>query len=156
MKLELRRGDIATLRAGAIALGVLERGGPLAGAARTIDRATRGSIQAVLDSGDFAGRHLETVVLYPRHPKIRRVILVGLGTKADLTEHRVRLAAAQAARRARELGAGTLVTVAHGAGAGGLDPGAAAKATAEGTRLGHYRHPAHRAHGGPKRSRASR
>ncbi|MEK7331381.1 MAG: leucyl aminopeptidase, partial [Candidatus Eisenbacteria bacterium] len=72
----------------------------------------------------------------------------GLGQREALDASRVRRAAAQAAKRARELGVGTLVTVAHGAGGaggpgrgvrGGLDPAVAAQATAEGSVLGHYR-----------------
>ena len=139
MNVELKRGDIRSRRAGVLVLGILERGRELTGAARAVDRASRGAISALLRQRDFAGRFLETAVLYPKGLGSGRLLLVGLGPRAELTTSRVRHAAAQAARRARELDARTLATVALGGGAGGLSPAGAAQATAEGLVLGHYR-----------------
>jgi leucyl aminopeptidase len=149
MDVTLRRGDIVTRQAGALVLGILERGGALTGAAAAVDAATRGALSAVLRQRDFRGRFLETVVLYPRGLRAKRVILVGLGPRAMLDARRVRLAAAQGAKRARDLGAGSLVTVVHGAGRGGLDPAQSAQAVAEGSVLGHYRFTAYRRDPGP-------
>ncbi|HUK62076.1 MAG TPA: M17 family peptidase N-terminal domain-containing protein, partial [Dongiaceae bacterium] len=150
MEVRLRPGRLATRPAGAVAIGVIESGGPLTGAAREVDRASGGAVSALLASGDFRGRLLETAVLYPRGRKPRRVIVVGLGRRETLDPQRVRMASAVAARRARELGAGTLATVIHGAGAGGLDPARAAQAVAEGAVLGHYRHGAYKRDPGPR------
>ena len=149
MDVTLRRGDVAARPAGALALGILESGGALTGAAAAVDRRSHGAISAILRQRDFRGLFLETAVLYPRGLRAKRLILVGLGPRAALDARRVRLAAAQATRRARELGAGTLVTVAHGAGRGGLDPVRAAEAVAEGSVLGHYRFTAYRRDPGP-------
>ena len=153
MDVMLKRGDPTTRSAGALALGILQGTTALSGAAAAVDRATRGAIRSLLRERDFTGRFLETAILYPRGVRSKRVILVGLGPRAALDSSRVRQAAAQAARRARELGAGTLVTVAiaevaEGAG-GGLDPARVAQATAEGSVLGHYRHTAYRRDVGP-------
>ncbi len=155
MKVELRLGDIAERRASLLALGILEREGELTGAARAVDRATRGALTAFLRRRDFRGRFLETAVLYPRGLGSPRVLLVGLGPRADLTVTRVRLAAAQVARRARELEARTLATVALGSGAGSLDPERAAQATAEGLVLGHYRFTAYKTAAGAPPLRAA-
>lgn len=144
MEVLLKRGDVTARPAGALALGMLEGTRTLTGAAAAVDRATRGALAALLGRRDFGGRFLETAVLYPRGVRAQRVILVGLGRRAALDLSRVRRAAARAAGRARELGAGTLVTVVHGAGRGGLDPARAAQATAEGSVLGHYRFVAYR------------
>jgi leucyl aminopeptidase len=144
MDVTVRRGEATKRPAGALALGILEGTVTPTGAAAAVDRATRGAIRAILRQRDFAGRFLETAVLYPRGVSAKRVILVGLGRREALDASRVRRAAAQAAKRARELRAGTLTTVAHGAGRGGLDPARAAQATAEGSVLGHYRHTAYR------------
>jgi len=144
MDVVLRRGDLATRTAGAVAVGVFEGTKRVSGAAGALDRATRGAITAFLKTGDFSGRPDETAVLYPATGKARRVILVGLGVPGTMTLHRARVAAALAANRARELKAGTLATIVHGAGSGGLDPLAAAQACAEGAMLGHYRHTAYR------------
>ncbi|MFI5372931.1 MAG: M17 family peptidase N-terminal domain-containing protein, partial [Candidatus Eisenbacteria bacterium] len=144
MNVRMRHGDLATRTAGAIAIGLHESDRTPGGAARAVDRATRGAVRALIVSADFKGRFLETAVLYPPGRRTKRVIVVGLGRKAEMDTHRVRLATAQAARRARELGVGTLATVVHGAGAGSLDPAAAARAAAEGAVLGHYRHGAYK------------
>src|SRR6185503_484187 len=108
MDVLLRRGDLVTRPAGAVAIGILAGTRELTGAARALDRASRGMISALLEGGDFTGRFLELAVLYPPRGGGRRVIVVGLGAVGDLTEHRVRQAAAQVARRARELGVKTL------------------------------------------------
>jgi len=144
MDVVVRRGDVTTRQAGALAIGVFEGARRPEGAAGTVDRATRGAISARLAARDFHGRFLETAVLYPAGLRARRLILVGLGKRAAFTEHHARLAAAQAARRAREIGAGTLATAVHGVGLGGLDPERAAQLVAEGSMLGHYRHTAYR------------
>jgi len=151
MDVMLRRGELTTRPAGALALGILQGAASLTGAAAAVDRATRGAIRALLREHDFTGRFLETAILYPKGVRARRVILVGLGSRATLDASRVRQAAAQADRRARELGAGTLVTVALGAegSGGGLEPASAAQATAEGAVLGHYRHTPYRRDPGP-------
>ena len=149
MDVQLRRGDVTTRPAGALALGILEGTTTLTGAAAAVDRASRGAIRSLLARRDFTGRFLEIAVIYPRGVRAQRVILVGLGRRAALDASRVRRASALAARRARELGAGTLVTVANGGGDGGLDPERAAQATAEGVLLGHYRFTSYRRDPGP-------
>ena len=149
MNVELRRGDIRTRRAGVLVLGILERGGELKGAARAVDRTSRGAISSLLEQRDFTGRFLDLALLYPKGLGSSRVLLVGLGPRSELTTTRIRHAAAQAARRARELGTRTLATVALGAQAGGLEPAAAAQATAEGLLLGHYRFVPYKSAPGP-------
>ncbi|HYM80202.1 MAG TPA: leucyl aminopeptidase [Candidatus Limnocylindria bacterium] len=144
MQVQVKHGNVAARPVAAWVVGIVEDGGALRGAALAVDRATRGAITSVRRAGDFTGRFLETLVLYPRGLRTRRVILVGLGPRAELDLHRVRLAAAQAAHKARALGVATLATVIHGAGRGGLEPERAAQATVEGTVLGQYRFGAYR------------
>jgi leucyl aminopeptidase len=68
------------------------------------------------------------------------VLVVGLGPKERFDAEVVRRASATAARKAQELRLKEYVTVLHGAGAGGLEPGDAAEALAEGTLLALYRY----------------
>ncbi|MBI1797376.1 MAG: leucyl aminopeptidase [Candidatus Eisenbacteria bacterium] len=150
MEVTLKRGDITTGRAGAVVLGILEGGAPLDGAAAAFDRRLSGAIARLRRRGDVTGRFLETVVLYPAWPRAPRLVLVGLGRRAELDAARVRLAAAAAARRARDIGAGSLATVAHGAGRGGLNAEVAAAATVEGAMLGAYRFTAYRSDAGAR------
>ena len=141
MEMSLRKADPSTRSVGLLAIGVPERARTLTGAARAFDRATHGALTALLKSGDFSGRHLETALLYPKGVKAKRVLVVGLGEADALSPHRLLLAAAAATRRARDLGAGTLALAMHEQ--PGLEPAAAVRATAEGALLGHHRHTAY-------------
>ena len=149
MDVELRQGDIRRRRAGMVALGILQRGSELSGAAAAVDRATRGAVRAILKRRDFSGRFLETALLFPKGLGAPRLLLVGLGKITELTPHRALQAAAIAARRARDMQVGSLALVPIGAGAGGLDPLRAVQATAEGLVLGHHRFTAYRNDAGP-------
>jgi leucyl aminopeptidase len=139
----MRQGNLVTRPAGAIAIGIFQNQRTLGGAAAAVDRATRGAITSLLRARDFSGRFLESAVLYPSGLAARRLIVIGLGPEKEFSEPRACHVAAAAARRARSLGAGTLATVAHGAGRGGLDPERAAQAVAEGSILGSYRYSAY-------------
>jgi leucyl aminopeptidase len=151
MDVVLSRAKVAASKAGAVALGIAEGERRPGGAAAELDRRSRGAISRLLQTRDFSGRALETAVLYPRGLNTGRVILVGLGARSGIDEHGLRLAAAQAARRARELGTRTLALVLPEP--GGRDEGARparfAQACAEGAVLGHYRHTAYRNEPGP-------
>jgi len=145
MDVVFRKADLRTRPAGALAIGVFEDS-KLGGAAAVLDRATHGAVTALRATGDFSGRFLETAVIYPKGVRAKRVLLVGLGSVKALDAQRLRLAAAQAARRARDLGANTLALTLHDAGSA-LGAVVAARAVAEGAVLGHYRHDSYRTSG---------
>ena len=111
------------------------------GAAAAVDRALGGALSALLASGDVTGALGETSVLYPRGAiSATRVIAVGLGPANAFGSAAARHASGAAARRARELGAEHVASVAHGAGANGTTLAESAQATVEGARLGLYRY----------------
>ncbi len=66
-----------------------------------LDSGTAGAISRCYGSNDFTGKKDEAVLLYPKGP-ISRLLLVGLGTEPARTA--VRRAAAIGAKRARQLG----------------------------------------------------
>ena len=147
MELSMRRGNLATRPVGAVALGLFKGERRLSGVAATVDRAGGGAIAALLKSGDFKGRWGEVAVVHPTRGRPRRVIVVGLGAASEFGVDRARQAAALAARKARELSAGTLaVSIAA---RGGLSAERAAQVSAEGLVLGHYRHTAYLREPGP-------
>src|SRR5437773_2416109 len=85
---------------GYVALLLFDHERKATGAAAGFDRATSGGLSRLLESGDFAGRWLETALLYPaRGAKPARVLVVGLGKRAELTPPRLLQAAAVASRR---------------------------------------------------------
>jgi leucyl aminopeptidase len=89
-----------------IAVGVYA-GRSLSAAARALDKASQGGISEVLGRGDMEGKLGSTLLLY-RLPGVaaERVLLVGLGTEADLHEREFREAARSAVKAAQETGAG--------------------------------------------------
>ena len=145
MEILFRRADLATRPGGLLAVGVTEGVIPHGGFASRLDTASGGALQALLASGDFAGRAGETALLYPRGVKAKRVLVVGLGSATDLGARAVLLAAAAAARRARELGAGTLLVALSESIES--EPGLS-RAAGEGLVLGHHRHTAYLSAGG--------
>ncbi|MBK9710403.1 MAG: leucyl aminopeptidase [Kouleothrix sp.] len=102
------------------------------------DEALAPQIAALLEQSDWAGGLKRTLVLYPRGAvPARRVMLVGLGKRAQLTFERLCDAAAAAAQRARDLQVERYAVELPAAEQ--LSPAAVAQALAEGSQLGLYR-----------------
>jgi leucyl aminopeptidase len=91
----------------------------------------------VLSDGDFSGKLNETALLYGQKGPAPRLLLVGLGERNTATPEKLRRAAATVARRARALelreAALSLPALPD------VDAREAARAAAEGARLGLYR-----------------
>jgi leucyl aminopeptidase len=128
--------NIATYTADAIIVSLLENAEP-ADAVSELDVALNGAIRELITAGDFTGKAGQVAVLYPRGVvPAQRVILVGLGQLEKLTADAVRRAAASAILRARDLKAGHVATLVHGAGT--LDADSAAQAVVEGSLMALY------------------
>ncbi len=139
MNVRVVRESLANVKADAVVVNLFEGVTTPARATGAVDSAMGGAISHLVAAGDFRGTLNETVVIYAMEKiPARKVILVGLGDPGRFDAERARQAAAAAARKAKETGAEVLASVAHGAGAGGLEPGQAARATVEGTILGLY------------------
>jgi leucyl aminopeptidase len=153
-----RTADLAVHPAGLLAVGVHERA-PVPGGARRpasggrpvavpepdtpggrLDAATHGALGALLTSGDFAGRAGESALLYAPGVQAKRVLVVGLGPADAFDREAARIAAATAARRARELSAGRLAIALS---ARIEREPALARAAGEGLVTGHHRHTAY-------------
>jgi len=139
MNISVIQGDIVEQSAAALVVNQFEGLQNPGGATRALDTKLGGAVRALIASGDFKGKLGETAVLYP-HGEIlaTRVIVVGLGRSAEFTLDRARQAAGAAAAKAVGLGCRSMATMVHGAGAGGLEAKAAARAVAEGSELGAY------------------
>jgi leucyl aminopeptidase len=150
-----RTADLATHPAGLLAVGVheLARGRGAAGAAApardtpggALDAASRGALKALLASGDFSGRAGESTLLYAAGIEAKRVLVVGLGKADAFGANAARLAAATAARRARELAADKLALALSERIE--REP-ELARAVGEGLVTGHHRHTAYLSDGG--------
>jgi leucyl aminopeptidase len=107
---------------------------------RRVDLALGGLLALALRDQRFEGRVGETADVHTggRIPA-KRVLVVGLGPRAECSAESLRRAASAAVRRARDLGAASVAIPALGTRAPGLSVVTRAQATAEGIRLGLYR-----------------
>jgi leucyl aminopeptidase len=118
------------------------------GATGAVDQALSGQISQLIADGEITGEPATITVIHNGvngHTglKAKRVAVVGLGKSTDSEQERfehARVAAATAARKARELKVDSFATVVHGAGAGGLLLETAARATMESSILALYRY----------------
>ncbi len=88
-------------------LGVAVAAGALPPSLAALDTQADGAIGRLMASGDFTGKKDETALLHPAGAA-QRIFLVGLGKPAEVSRGALRRAAAQAAKRARTIGLGSL------------------------------------------------
>jgi leucyl aminopeptidase len=136
MKIDVKAGNIEKTRTGAAVLLLFEdeRPGPAAG---RIDKAMDGAVRRLVKRGDFTAKAGNVNVLYPEGKiAAERLILAGLGKKADISAERMRLATGKAAIAARGAGARDMAVCADGV---PLEPEELGQAATEGMILGLYR-----------------
>jgi len=144
VEIRIEQGDILGFGGKAIVLNLLEGVAKPDGATGAADRALDGALSRLIADGEIRGTRGEITVVHTLGKlPAGRVVVAGLGKAADLSADRVRDTAANVARFLRKNGFSPAATVAHGAGAGGLDAEASAQAIAEGTLLGLYRFTRH-------------
>jgi leucyl aminopeptidase len=114
-----------------------------AGATGAVDAALGGQIRRLIADGEITGEAASVTVIHNAGNdglKARRVAVVGLGKQAEFEPENVRVAAALAARKARDLKLSNFASIVHGAGAGGMDLETAARCTMESSTLALYRY----------------
>jgi leucyl aminopeptidase len=139
MQIKAAAGDITRLRADAIVVGHYERVRHPEGATAAVDRALDGAISRLIKQKDIKGK-LNEVTLVHSLGKLPsgRILVVGLGKKAELTLNKVRGATAEACRYLRGKNVESVITTALGAGIHRIGTEAAARAVTEGAVLGLY------------------
>jgi leucyl aminopeptidase len=107
--------------------------------AALLDRALGGSLRKLLQSKEFEGK-ANDVLLYHTQGSVsaKRLILVGLGKKKDVTLETIRQAMGTAAKRARQAKAGSLTVVFPTVTPAGMSSVEVAQAMVEGAILGSY------------------
>lgn len=143
MNLNVTQGNIQESTADTLIVNLFDDVTIPAGATGAVDSALSEAISELIANGDLTGKAGEVGVLYPRGAiPAKRVLVVGLGKRDGFDLEGVRKAAAAGLKRARDLKAQHVATIAHGAGVAGLDVQAAAQATAEGSLLAAYQYDA--------------
>ena len=98
--------SLERVRADAVVVGVYAEEKKLREPAARVNEAAGGALADVLDAEKFQGKVGGVTHLHVNgKPAARRVVIVGLGRRADMTAEIVRRAAAAGLRRARDLGA---------------------------------------------------
>jgi leucyl aminopeptidase len=97
---------LAAATADALVVGVYADDKTLREPVARVDRAAGGAVQAVLTAEKFQGKVAHVTHLHTNDAlSARRVVVVGLGKRAETTAETLRRAAAAGVRRARDLGA---------------------------------------------------
>lgn len=88
-----------------LVVGVLKGKKPgLSSSGAGVDKATSGQLRAILAQGDMKGDLGATVVVYePRQIKARRILLLGLGSRKDISASNIRKATSSAVKSLEKL-----------------------------------------------------
>ncbi len=114
MKILVKKGKLSESTAEAAVVTHFEGEANLSGVAAQLDEKSGGIIGEIIKAGDFSGRLHELAVVYSRGSlPIKRIIVVGLGKRLDLSLDRLRGAFARAAQHIRSLHVGAFSTAIH-------------------------------------------
>jgi leucyl aminopeptidase len=139
MKINVKSADVVTTATPALVVNLFKGVKSPSGATGAIDQALDGAISLLIKDGEIKGGEGEITLVHTLG-KIApsRVVVAGLGSKDKFDSQVARRVSADVVRFLRRRGISKAVTLAHGAGAGGLDPVEAGQAIAEGAILGLY------------------
>jgi leucyl aminopeptidase len=140
MKINVATLDITNVATPALVVNLFSGVEKPSGATGAVDKALEGAITQLIEDGEIKGKRGELTLMHTMG-KIgpARVVVAGLGKQEDFDADVARRVSSEAVRYLRRRGVNEAVTVAHGAGAGGLSPDEAGRAIAEGAVLGLYR-----------------
>ncbi len=139
IKINVKAADVTTTATPALVVNLFKGVKSPSGATSAIDQALDGAISQLIKDGEIKGSEGEITLVHTLG-KIApaRVVVAGLGSKDKFDAQVARRVSADVVRFLRRRGISKAVTIAHGAGAGGLDPVEAGQAIAEGAILGLY------------------
>ncbi len=140
--------ELLDFRGDALILPLALGGGPLRGPLKRIDAALHGAITHAIRRKAFRGQPSERYVLRPGgRLGVEQLLLLGFGKATELTQDRVRQAAAEALRYLRTLKCRRVAIPLDHTHWGGLARETVAQGIAEGALLGLYRFDAYKAKG---------
>ena len=139
MKIAVKAADITATETPALIVNLFKGVKEPSGATGAVDQALDGAISQLIRDGEIKGAEGETTLVHTLGRMApERVIVVGLGSQDKFGSQVVRRVTADVLRFLRRRGVDNAVTVAHGAGTGGLGAEEAGQAIAEGAVLGLY------------------
>lgn len=139
MQVKAVAGDITRMKADAIIVNLFEGVERPGGATGAVDEALGGTISRLIAEREIKGKLNELTLIHTMGKmEAERVVVMGLGKREKFNLDSVRRVMAAACRFARKVGAKRVATIAHGAGAGGIELAKAVQAVTEGSILGLY------------------
>ncbi|MBO20138.1 MAG: leucyl aminopeptidase [Chloroflexi bacterium] len=140
LDIKVESADILDVETPAVVVNLFRGVKKPGGATGVVDRALGGLISELIEEGEIKGGTGETTLIHTLGKiKASRVLVAGLGPQDKFDAQVVRRVSAEVVRFLRRKGVSHAVTIAHGAGIGGLDPQLSGQAIAEGAHLGLYR-----------------
>ena len=140
MQIKVETVDILAIETPALVVNLFKGVKVPGGATGAVDRALGGAISGLIEDGEITGRKGEMTILHTMgRMSPARVLVAGLGSSDEFDAEAVRRVSSEAVRFLRRKGICQAVTIAHGAGIGGLSPEVSGQAIAEGALLGLYR-----------------
>jgi leucyl aminopeptidase len=132
-------GDIAQIEADALVVNLFEGVEQPGGATAAVDKALDGAISSLISRGGIKGKFGEVSIVHTLGKLPAGIVAIaGLGKRQDLNVDKIRGVAGEFCRALRKLNCHKIATILHGAGIGGIELEASAKAIAEGAILGLY------------------
>ena len=140
MRVTVTTGEITNISTPALVVNLFKGVTQPGGATGAVDKALGGAIAQLICEGEIKGKQGELSMIHTLGKlSPSRVVVVGLGPADKFDAQVVREVSGDVVRYLRQKGINRAVTIAHGAGIGGLDPKDSGQAVAEGTLLGLYR-----------------
>ncbi len=142
MDLRVQQASVTEIDTPLLVISLFEGVTQLSGDAATVDSALGGLISRLIADGEISGESATVTVIHNSGNGLaaRRVAVVGLGRPAEFEIENVRVAAALAARKARDLKLDSFATVVHGGPSAGPPLEDAARAVMESSILALYRY----------------
>ena len=140
MKCQVKEGHIAREVTDVLVVSGCEDEITLPQTHQALDDALGGQLQELRTNGEFSGRNQQSALIHTRGAlPARRVLLLGLGKKNNVTLDGVRQAMGTAFKKVRQIGAQTFSAPAFGTDALTASASDVAQAMVEGAILGSYR-----------------
>ena len=140
MKCQVKEGHLAQEATDVLVLGVYEDENTLRKAHQALDDALGGQLRELRSNGEFSGKNQESSLIHTRRAlPAKRILLLGLGKKKDVTLDRVRQAMGTAFKKVRQIGAETFSASVFATDTVKAPASDVAQAMVEGAILGGYR-----------------
>ena len=140
MKVKVSKGNVATIETDALIVNLFEGVKKPAGATGSVDTLLDGIISQLILEGEVTGKKNEATLIHTLNKMpASRVMIVGLGQKSKFSPDVLRQVLGTAMRRLRGLKVKRVVSIAHGAGIGEMEPAVSSQAITEGAILGLYK-----------------